>query len=191
MNDASDKTKGGAPEAQKSGQSGDPCPKEKVQQKSELPGLIGPDEAIVYILLQPIQWDNGALASAAFSSSKLGDSSLSVCRGNFCTAKQAHEHVVEPQLAKDARRRLVGAFKAQCSDIRAIEVLDPRTQIICVFDDGTMEFAAHALLGYCERTKEKDFWKRNQRTAVRSELTRVFNEKGGPLPLAQCCAAPA
>jgi hypothetical protein len=151
--------------------------------------VIAPNEPIVYVLLQPDHWRDGTLTPAAFPRSKLASGDLSVCRGQHCTAQQAQEQIVVPQINRDQRRRLVGAFKAQCSDIRAIEVRSPKTRVICVVDDGTHAFRAHALLGYCEMTKEKDFWKRNERTAVRSELTRVFNSAGGPLPLANCCTA--
>lgn len=164
-----------------------PCPKEQIQQKRESPGQIGSDESIVYILLQPDHWQQGGLSAAAFSKSKLKAGDLSVCRGQYCTDKQAAEHIVAPQIAKNSRRTLVGAFRAQCSEIRAIEAQNPKVRVICVIDDGTAAFPAHALLAYSELTKGKEFWQRNEQTAVRGELTRVFNAAGGPLNLIDCC----
>jgi hypothetical protein len=164
-----------------------PCPRERAQQSPYSPGLISPSEAIVYVLLDPDHWTNGALAPAAFSKSKLAADDLSVCRNRYASAAQTYKHVVAPQIKKDPRRRVVGAVKARCGDIRDITVGNGTNErFICVIDDGLIGYPAHAVLGYSENTKQPKFWQRNSRTAVRGELTRVFNLGGGLASLEQC-----
>lgn len=164
------------------------CPKECSQQQPHSPGVVRADEPIIYILLQPDHWAEGELTAAAFAKSRLSSGTLSVCRAAHCTAAEAHASIVKPQLQRDSRRVLVGALRARCSDIRDISVEAHRA--VCVIDDGQADFPAHAVLAYSEATKQEKFWDRNQRSAVRAELTRVFGLPPGPLSLEECWAAP-
>jgi hypothetical protein len=160
------------------------CPKECSQQQPHSPGVVLADEPIVYILLQPDHWAEGLLTAAAFAKSRLSSGTLSVCRAARCTADEANASIVQPQLQKDSRRVLVGALRARCSDIREIKVEAQRA--VCVIDDGLANFPAHAVLAYSEATKQEKFWERNQRSAVRAELARVFGLPPGPLSLQDC-----
>jgi transposase len=87
-------------------------------------------------------------------------------------------------LRKDSRRVLVGALRARCSDIQEIAIEAQRA--VCVIDDGQAHFPAHAVLAYSEATKQQNFWERNQRSAVRAELARVFGLPPGPSSLQDC-----
>jgi len=160
------------------------CPKECSQQQRHSPGVVKAEEPIVYVLLQPDHWAGGQLTAAAFAKSQLSRGTLSVCRGAHCTAEEARASIVQPQLERDDRRVLVGALRARCSDIRDIKLEAHRA--VCVIDDGQANFPAHAVLAYSEVTKQEKFWERNQRSAVRAELARVFGLQPGPLSLKDC-----
>lgn len=164
-----------------------PCPKESKQQKECSPGVVESSEPIVYILIDPLNYQNGKLLLSAFPKKRLKNCTLSVARGHHCTVADAMRHVVEPQLARDGRRRLVGAFRTQCSKIRELQASKERVRVFCVVDDGSCEYPAHAHIGYSEATKADGFWSHNDRTAAHANLARAF-ENGGILQLQDCFA---
>lgn len=160
-----------------------PCPKELEQQNEHSPGVVESGELIVYILVDPLQWENGFLKKSAFSKSQLQAGTLSVCRARYCTVDGAYKNIVAPLLDKDPNNRtLVGALSASCEKIRSILYEDLPTQAICVIDDGKDGFPAHAHMGFSAPSHTTGFWEnqRNGKAAVRANLVLVFESNGSP-----------
>jgi len=165
-----------------------PCPKEAKQQKKCSPGIVENKESIVFVVIDPLHCQDGKLISAAFPTKRLTEGTLSVSRGDHSTLADVLLHVVDPQLSRDSKRKLMGACRTRCAEIRAIKGSTDKARLFCVIDDGSNNYPAHAHIGYSDSTKEDGFWSRNERTAARANLTRVF-EQGGILPLDTCFIA--
>lgn len=148
------------------------CERETQQQREHSPGLVQEAERVAYVLLDPLQWQNGDLSPLAFRKSDLSESRLSIYRADFCTAEQAYDHVVAPQLQRNPTRRLVGCLMAICAAIRALSDTGGN-RTICVIDEGEPDFAAHAVLGFSTFVRSK-----SEQIAAQGNLSRLF-QKGG------------
>ena len=164
------------------------CPKELKQQSVYSPDVVHDNEAILYVLLDPIQWKDGQLTYGAFSKSKLKDGSLSVSRAQYSSEDMLQERVIQPQLNRNKKRKLIGVLRALCEEIRRITGDNTPCRIFCVNDDGTENDQAHAVIAYSELTKEEGFWQKNNREAIRANLIEAF--RGNPMSLADAFALP-
>lgn len=153
------------------------CPQELEKQSSYSPSTVNSDEPIVFVLLDPDHWQNERLAKGAFSMRKLKASGVSICRANYTNATTAFSNIVKPQLNRSPDRRLIGALRTICRDVRTIRASVDSVQVVCVVDDGTLKDPAHALLKLSEATKDLGFWDRNKKETVRAELARIFGNK--------------
>lgn len=168
------------------------CPKECVQQKPDSPGPVGSSEVLIYIILDPDQWEDGQLSTAAFEHERLRkpDDGISVQRAAYSSPELVTRNVVGPQLAKKPpkkqERTFVGAIFARCADIRELRLdTQEKQRAICVIDDGTHDDPAHALLSYSESAKAltKGEEGRSQKLAIRRNLISKFRGVKNPLHL--------
>lgn len=150
------------------------CELERRQQKWLSPCVVGDDETILYVILDPRQIQNGALTPTAFSKDDLKKRNLSVCRADYSSADQVFRSIVAPSVKKG--QNFVGVVSAKCKDIRAMRTAQYRQQI-CVIDDGIPNNIAHATLGYhCAIERAKNGAPdANARIAARANLLRLFN----------------
>lgn len=176
------------------------CVKEKAPQHDRSPGVVADDEDVLLVLLNPDQWKDGNFTSAAFRKDWLQKGQLSVCRVEYASKAIVKRFIVDPQVARDPKRSLVGGAVARTGNIRAIQCCDGQTRMYCVVDDPVFgadetkfdhcdlsddDFLGHAHLGFSEPTSEKGFWKGNCRAAALAELTDAFQARGAPLQLDQ------
>lgn len=153
------------------------CEAELVQQSEHSPGVVQDDENIAYVLVDPDLWASGTLAAAAFSKSKLSDG-MSVYRPRHCTAEEAVDHIVKPQLHRNPMRALAGCLVASTRNIRALQEKNRRA--VCVLDDGEQQFPAHAILKFSEQVQLAS---NSVKAAVRGNLTIAFAYIDGPISL--------
>jgi hypothetical protein len=164
------------------------CPKELEQQSPHhCYGTVQDDEPIVYVLVEPDHYRDGDLQKNAFSHRSLKTGELSVCRARYSSRRELQHEVVDKLLQGEppqgGRRRFVGLFQAMCWEIRRISVEYPKqNRAICVIDDGQPSFQAHAHLSYSSFAREKNYWEKNNRQAVRANLIEAFG-KGAMLSL--------
>ena len=169
----------------------DACPKELSKQSEFSPDKVHDKETLVYLLIDPRQIKDGELTSTAFSKKELKQGTLSICRAGYSTAEDAKRNIFEPQFNKNSERKLVGAYKAICLNVRTIYATNRNTQqsagrAFCVIDDGERNFPAHAVLAYSDITKKDKFWDKNDQTAVRENLIELFQNHSKPLDLEDC-----
>jgi hypothetical protein len=146
------------------------CETEDSQQSAYSPGTVSDGETIVYALIEPL-----TSSVKLFSKSQLQRGELSVCRADFCTGEEAHASIVKPLLEKVVDRIDNGFLYALCSEIRSIPLGDSSYGAFCVVDDGLVDYAAHAHLGYSIPPEEK---LRNFREAARGNLLKIFQKRG-------------
>lgn len=161
----------------------DCCEKEKSKQSVHSPSVVSDDEYLVYVVLEPDQYKDDELSTAAFSKSKLKDGDLSICRKAYSNAADIRQNIVDPQIENKPHRREVGALQAQCSDVRSILTDNPVCRAFCVNDDGLEGFEAHALLAFSDPTKAPNFWNANDRLAIRANLVRSFGGNSAIVPI--------
>lgn len=150
------------------------CPCEGISQSEHSPGLVGDDEAIVYAMIDP---DTAPNSVARISKSKLDAGELSVARASYCTAAEAREKIVAPQLDRDSTRKDLGYLWAVCSEIRAVRLgmSDLAQGAFCVHDAALKDFPAHAHLACSAPVDNKH---RNFKAAARGDLLKVFEARG-------------
>ncbi len=165
------------------------CPEEQNKQKAESPDIVGGDEPIVYVLIQPVSANvhpTSGIPLAYFKNDRLKSGQLSVCRGLYSSYEELQQKVVRPQLSSDPSRKHAGYVWALCCEVRSIMAApqnpdkEPtqRSDVgaFCVIDDGLTGFHAHARMGYC--APGADFWSKNDRTKARGDLSIVFDARG-------------
>ncbi|GLI23426.1 hypothetical protein GGQ86_003039 [Xanthobacter flavus] len=156
------------------------CPKEAQTQSEHSPCVVEGHERILYVLLDPDDINDGQIAATAFKKSDLKSCSLSVCRVEYSESSEVFDRIVNPKLEKNSERQLVGGFSVICSRIRDLAIDGRRT--FCVIDDGLEDYCAHAVIGFSDVTKEKDYWQKNNREKARADLVYLF-ESGGIVDL--------
>lgn len=163
-----------------------PCPREATQQSEWSPSVVNDDEDVVLVLLDPDQWQEGALTQSAFPMDRLKTGTVSLVRREHSSSNEVQEQVVTPQLTRNPNRKLVGGLAVVCSEVRALLTNADQVKALCVVDDGREDFRAHSVMGFSEATKIEKFWSRNARAAVRGNLMTLFENSGAPLSLADC-----
>lgn len=175
------------------------CEKEERQQTSEEIHTWGPirdDEMMLLAGIHPLNCQNGELQPGAFDADKLKkqnpSENVSVCRRDYSSAAEIQTKIIDPQLRRDAARRLEDVFLASARKIRSIEVGDTGIKAFCVIDDGRVDFPSHAAVSYSDKVKTTpEFWskvsKKNRRSLkieTIENLTHLFRETRCALPQA-------
>jgi len=168
------------------------CPEEDQQQTPQSPGVVMPEESIVFALVSPLTAN--AESVAVLSKSRLKDRALSVCRGDYSSYEDLLQHVVEPQLdGNDERdeqnKRIYRGYQwTSCEEIRKIladiasssrdnEPEVPLVGAFCVVDDAQPDYSSHALVGY-SRPENPKFWQKHDREAARANLLVALQRNG-------------
>jgi hypothetical protein len=142
------------------------CKEEEISQSEFSPGIVEDYEKILYVLIDPLQYQNGEIKPTAFSKSKLQVGKLSVVRVDHSSTNEVKSKVIEPQLEKGAQkgenRQFVGCLTAIARSIREVD--------ISIIDQALSDFPAHAHLKFSAAISDK-----NQQVAARQNLILVFN----------------
>jgi len=158
------------------------CIEEDSQQTPSSPGIVEPQESIVFACVHPETAPERGVSM--FQKTKLIKRDLSVCRGNHSRHSDLLCHVVEPQLTKKPAREYKGYYWATCREIRDIVAeltgkkhSDNRTVgAFCVVDDALGDYTAHAVIGFSR--PDNDFWEKHNREAARGNLLVAVQRRG-------------
>ncbi len=154
------------------------CPEED-QPQTASPGIVDDSEMLVFALICPVTADANSVAK--FEKGKLKDRNVSVSRSAYSSFVEMIEKVVTPQIQTDNTRRYLGFQVSSCQDIRALLLFSHKEEAtdrgaLCVIDDSYDDYVGHARMGYSEH--EPQFWKRNNREAIRGNLAELFKVRG-------------
>ncbi|OHV80071.1 hypothetical protein [Ensifer sp. LCM 4579] len=147
------------------------CLKELESQSIHSPGLVGPDEPIVYVLVESLTFENGSVK--ALKHERLKKSEMSVCRAQYIKGSEAKALTTDAMVANGNDRVDRGYVYALCSEIRSIGLPSLGVGAFCVVDDAFEHYPAHAHLGYSNVDDKK-----NDRVAARGNLLKLFQKRG-------------
>jgi len=151
------------------------CPCESTKQSKSSPSKVSNSETLLYVLIEPHNYEENGISARAFSRSELAKSQVSVSRKNYTTPKILKEEVIDALLQKDQRRKFTGILQAKCLEVRKLKTDEPKNKrVFCVLDDGTPKNIGHAHVGFSEITKQqtKSYW-----TAYRENLILLFGKE--------------
>jgi hypothetical protein len=163
------------------------CPKE-ITKKEGSPGLVQDDEFVVLLLFDPENIQDGVLSPGKLGIKRLKREELSVFRPKHCSIETVQKQVIDSRLGKNPGLAFVGGVKARSGELRWVDAQanDPASRLVCVFDDPLPDFTGHAAMGFSEKTREENFWSKNQAAATLGNLCLVFEKAGVPLDLSDC-----
>ena len=147
------------------------CHKESSSQSLYSPGLVLSEEAIVYVLVDPLSFEDGSIKSLRHD--HLKKSQMSVVRASFITGTTARALTVEVMVANNNQRVDCGYAYAMCQEIREIRLGQLGVGAFCVIDDAFEHFPAHAHIGYSNTDDKK-----NDRLTARGNLLLLFKKRG-------------
>lgn len=147
------------------------CLKEQKSQSEHSPGLVKPDEPIVYVLVEPETFEKGSIK--ALKHDRLKKTDMSVCRATHIAGADAKALTTDEMLRKNPSRTDEGYVYALCSEIRGISLPIAKVGAFCVVDDAYSHFPAHAHIGYSDIDDKK-----NERVTARGNLLRLFQRRG-------------
>ena len=151
------------------------CPCEATKQSKHSPGKVSNSETLLYVLIEPHNYQQNDISARAFSRSELTDSQVSVGRKQHTPKEILQKEVIDVLLQKDPRRNAIGVLQADCREVRKLKTDEPKNKrVFCVIDDGTLKNPGHAHLGFSEVTKHHP---KNHKTAHRANLIRLFGAK--------------
>jgi hypothetical protein len=151
------------------------CPCEATKQSNHSPTKVANDEALLYALIEPHNYEQNDISARAFSRTELTECQVSVSRKKYTTKEILQKEVIEVLLQKDPRRKFIGVLQAGCGEVRSLKTHDPKNKrVFCVIDDGTPNNSGHVHIGFSEITKAQP---KNHKTAHRANLISLFGNE--------------
>jgi len=151
------------------------CPAEASKQSEHSPSKVGNSETLLYVLIEPHNYEANGISARAFSRTELKNSQVSISRKNHIPRDILQKEVIDILLEKDQRRKFMGVLQAKCLKIRQLKTEEPKSRrAFCVIDDGTLKNVGHTHLGFSHTARQQT---KSQWTAYRENLTLLFGEE--------------